>query len=67
MKLATTTGDFSQYTDSQELAMEYIAKAGFKYIDYNFGKDYSVKNGVYSENWKQHIENVNKTARDVNV
>ena len=32
MKLATTTGDFSAYTDSQELAMEYIAKAGFKYI-----------------------------------
>lgn len=67
MKLATTTGDFSQYTDSQELAIEYIAKSGFKYIDYNFGKDYSVRNGVYSENWKEHIENINKKCDDLGV
>ena len=46
MKLATTTGDFGGYTDSQIQALRYIRQAGFQYADYNFGMDYKHRNGV---------------------
>jgi len=62
MKLATTTGDFSAYTASQTESMEYIRQAGFKYLDYNFCTDYSWKSGVYASDWKEHVENVKRTA-----
>ena len=56
MKLATTTGDFSVYTDSQEVALAHIRAAGFKYADYNFGKDYNLRNGVYSADFAGYTE-----------
>ena len=63
MKLATTTGDFFAYTDSQAFALEHIRKAGFLYADYNFGCDYNLKNGVYAEDYESyfaHIQNVSE-------
>ncbi|MBR5554035.1 MAG: sugar phosphate isomerase/epimerase [Clostridia bacterium] len=48
MKLATTTGDFSNYTVEQTKAMEYCATAGFRYLDYDFGSDFRRKNGAFS-------------------
>lgn len=56
MKLATTTGDYGKYDNTQVVALEHIKKAGFKYADYNFGKDYAHKNGVYSEDYKKYID-----------
>ena len=67
MKLATTTGDFASYTSDQNKAMEYIKKAGFEYIDYNFGMDYSNKSGVYSADCKKYIDNIKRTADKLGV
>lgn len=56
MKLATTTADFNLYTSSKFEAIEYIHRAGFKYIDYSFDSDFNNKNGVFGENWEEYIE-----------
>lgn len=67
MKLATTTADFSSYTRSQILAMEYIRLAGFKYVDYSFGIDYSDKSGIFGSDPEGHIESVLKKADELGV
>ena len=67
MKLATTTGDYSAYTDSAAVALSHIRKAGFKYADYNFGMDHSLRNGVYSENYEAYFEEINKTADGLGI
>ncbi len=67
MKLATTTADFAGYTKSQTEAMEYIRRAGFKYIDYNFGSDYNSKTGIFGSDPEGHIENVLKKADELGV
>ena len=66
MKLATTTGDFRAYTDTIE-AMEYIYKAGFRYIVYDFHSDYVEKNGIFSKDWRKHIEDVKRKADSMQV
>lgn len=67
MKLATTTADFAAYTNSQTEAMEYIRRAGFKYIDYNFGSDYNSKTGIFGSDPDKHIESVLKKADELGV
>lgn len=62
MKLATTTGDFAAYTDSQAAAMRYIRAAGFSFADYNFGPDYSRHTGVYGAEYKAYFEEIRRTA-----
>ena len=62
MRLATTTGDFSRYAQTQQQCMEYISRAGFKYVDYNFGKDYNQRDGVYSADWREYLEDVKRAA-----
>ena len=60
MKLATTTGDYSQYTDSQAVALEHIRNAGFKYADYNFGSDLRLRNGVYADNFEEYFHSISE-------
>ena len=67
MKLATTTGDFSAYTDSQILALEHIRAAGFKYADYSFEVDYCRKSGIYSENPEKYISGVAEAAEKIGI
>ncbi|MBQ4116674.1 MAG: sugar phosphate isomerase/epimerase [Clostridia bacterium] len=67
MKLATTTGDYSAYTDSQTVALKHIRDAGFKYADYNFGPDYRLQNGVYSEDYKGYFENIIKNTEELGI
>ena len=62
MKLATTTGDFSAYADSQQECMRCIRQAGFRYADYNFGGDYANRDGVYSSEWRAYLDEVRCTA-----
>lgn len=66
MKLATTTIDFRNYTSDSLKAMEYIAKAGFKYIDYSFCVDYNNKVGFFG-NDQNHLDKVMKKADELNV
>ncbi len=62
MKLATTTGDFSAYAETQQEKMTYIRQAGFRYIDYSFGADYNKGNGVFTESWRKYLDDVMNTA-----
>ena len=67
MKLATTTGDFSAYANSQQECMDYIHQAGFRFIDYSFGMDYNRGNGVYSADWQAYLDDVLRTADRLGV
>ena len=67
MKLATTTGDFFAYTNSQTASLEHIRKAGFRYADYNFGCDYQLKDGVYAEDYQKYFDHIAKFAEDTDI
>ena len=67
MKLATTTGDFGGYTNSQIQALRYVREAGFQHADYNFGMDYKHRNGVYSEHYEEYFAQVNAAAAEIGV
>ena len=67
MKLATTTGDFGGYTNSQIQALRYVREAGFQYADYNFGMDYKHRNGVYSEHYEEYFARVDAAAAEIGV
>ena len=67
MKLATTTGDFGGYTNSQIEALRYIREAGFLYADYNFGMDYKHRNGVYSERYEEYFAQVNTATAEIGI
>lgn len=58
MKLATTTGDFSLYSDDSRKLTEYVCRSGFRCIDYNFGCDYKNKSGAFTENWKNYAQDL---------
>lgn len=62
MKLATTTGDFSRYTEDQAEAVRYIREAGFRYLDYNFHLDYTRQNGFFGEDPAAHLEKMKEAA-----
>ena len=64
MKLATTTGDFRAHAKDQFEAIDFIAQAGFKYIDYNFGPDFRQKNGVFSDDWQGYVKKLKKYVED---
>lgn len=67
MKLATTTGDYSAYTDSQAEALSHIRNAGFRYADYNFGIDYSHRNGVYAEKTEEYINGISEFCHKIGI
>ena len=65
MKLATTTGDFSGYASTQTESMQYIREAGFRFMDYNFGSDYSRRDGFFAADWQDHLEQVKRKADEL--
>ena len=67
MKLATRTGDFFKYTNSQTAALEHIKKAGFRYADYSFGCDYQTQSGVYGKEYETHLQAVKNTCEKLGV
>lgn len=67
MKLATTTGDFLAYTNSQTEALKHIRAAGFRYADYNFGLDHATRKGIYAENHERYFEEVARAADDIGI
>lgn len=67
MKLATTTGGFFQYTNSQPEALKAIARAGYRYADYSFISDHRERTGIYGEDPQGHIARVAETAAELGV
>ena len=67
MKLATTTGDFLPYTDSQTEALRHIRAAGFRYADYGFGWDLAYRKGVYSKDFERYFCEVGNAAGNIGI
>ncbi len=67
MKLATTTGDFAQYTADQELTIRYLHRSGFKYIDYSFCTDYDNRSGIYADDWQEYVERLKKLPEELGI
>ena len=62
MKLATTTGDFRLYTNSQAESLRLIREAGFLYADYGFGVDYKNRSGVYTTDYVAYFDEICRTC-----
>lgn len=62
MKLATTTGDFRLYTNSQAESLRLIREAGFLYADYGFGVDYKNRSGVYTTDYVAYFDEIRRTC-----
>ncbi len=67
MRLATTTGDFARYTDSQIEALAHIRKAGFSYADYNFNIDRNRQSGIYSKDYLSYFDAVNEGQKSIGI
>lgn len=67
MKLATTTGDFLSYTDSQAEALRHIREAGFKYADYGFGWDHAFRKGVYAADHERYFDELREAAEKIGI
>ncbi len=67
MKLATTTGDFFSYTNSQAESLKHIRMAGFRYADYNFGCDYSSRGGVYADDFQTYFEKIGNLTEALDI
>ncbi len=67
MELATTTGDFSAIAENQLKAIEYIAESGFHYIDYTFGPDYRLRNGIFSSDMDGYIKSLKEKCDELGV
>ena len=67
MKLATTTGDYSAYTDSQTTALAHLREAGFRYADYNFGIDYNHRNGVYTDTPEEYFNSISEFCHKIGI
>lgn len=67
MKLATTTGDFGSYTQSQAESLSYIREAGFRYADYSFSIDYHNRTGVYADQYEAYFEELRRDAEKIGI
>ena len=67
MKLATSTGDFSPYTKTQEESLAHIRAAGFRYADYNFCTDHVRRGGIYTDDFAGYLKSVAHTARRLGI
>lgn len=67
MKLATTTGDFREFTNFQDESIKHIKKAGFKYIDYSFGMDYKNNCGIFGKDPEKYLDYIKNFAAENDV
>ena len=67
MRLATSTGDFAPYTQTQEEALAHIRAAGFLYADYNFCTDHARRGGIYTDDFAGYLKSVARTARRLGI
>ena len=67
MKLATTTGDFFSYTQSQSQSLAYIREAGFSCADYSFHADYQNRTGVYAKEHEAYFEEILRASEEIGI
>ena len=67
MKLATTTGDFYQFTKSNTESLRLIREAGFHYADMNFNNDYADASGVFGADYEAYFDKLGAAAADIGI
>ena len=67
MRLATTTEDFDPYFSTYTELIEYVAKAGFKYIDLSMYVVHPDDALLISDNWKETVSEIKKCADRLGV
>ena len=67
MKLATTTSDFYPYTRSHAESLRLLRAAGFRYADMSFGSGYAERDGVYSDDYERHIDEIAKVCEEIGI
>lgn len=67
MRLATTTRDFSAYTQNQAEAITWISEGGFRCVDYSFGLDRDRKSGVFGDDFEGYIHALKAHAERLGV
>ena len=67
MKIATTTSDFYPYTRSHAESLRLLRAAGFRYADMSFGSGYAERDGVYSDDYERHIDEIAKVCEEIGI
>ena len=69
MKIATTTGDFREYLDWDDIAgaTRLLAECGFKHIDVNMYHDFHAGSALCSENWMEWAEGIRRAGAEAGV
>lgn len=63
MQIATTTGDFSQYTKDLKKRIDYLAESGFRYIDLSLYGNADMEPFIGSD-WKTYAEEIKAYAAE---
>lgn len=61
MKIATTTGDFDFYCQTDEQKIRELHRAGFRYIDYSF-YSFTPDCAFMQDNWKDEVKRIQDLA-----
>ncbi|MBQ7177748.1 MAG: sugar phosphate isomerase/epimerase [Victivallales bacterium] len=69
MIIATTTGDFCDYTakDDVQQSVRLLAKCGFKHIDVSLDSAYFKGSKMCSDEWEKWAEGILETGRELGV
>ena len=69
MKIATTTGDFREYLDWDDVAgaTRLLAQCGFRHVDVNMYHDFREGSALCSENWRKWAEGIRQAGDDAGV
>ena len=69
MKIATTTGDFREYLDWDDVAgaTRLLAQCGFRHIDVNMYHDFHEGSALCSDNWREWAEGIRQAWNEAGV
>ena len=69
MKIATTTGDFREYLDWDDVAgaTRLLAECGFRHIDVNMYHDFREGSALCSDDWRKWAEGIRQAGSDAGV
>lgn len=66
MKIATTTGDFAFYCNTDEERIRELHRAGFRYIDFNM-YTFTSECAYMKDNWRDAVKNLKNIADELGM
>ena len=66
MKVATTTGDFLRYYNTQEERISALYRAGFRYIDLSMFDETEICDYM-QDDWKEKVQSLKRVADDLGM